>query len=370
MNAYTDRHGKARIYLRRPGVPQVALPGPLGSEAFWRAYHAAMEGQAPVLASSAPAGSISAAIERFYHSLDFRSLATITQSTYRNTLERFRKDYGHLPLSGMRPQDVNRILDDKTPGAAAHLRKRLNQLFEFAIGAGLARQNPVKEAKRVRSRTKGYRTWTEGDISLYRACWGEGTPQRLAFEILLYTGLRRSDAVRVGWQHVVDDRIEITAQKTGVELSIPIHDELWRYLKELPRKDPAFIMTSFGTTRSEKAFTSYISEAAKEAGILGQASPHGLRKAACRRLAEAEATPHEIMAITGHTKLEEILTYTKAAEQRGLSKAAMTKMADKFDRHLPNQSGELGDADGNELKSLIEKGVLARPTGIEPVFPP
>ena len=57
-------------------------------------------------------------------------------------------------------------------------------------------------------------------------------------EILLYTGLRRSDAVRIGWRHIIDDRIEIVASKTGVDLSIPIHDELWRFLKERPAYRP------------------------------------------------------------------------------------------------------------------------------------
>ena len=46
VNAYEDRHGKMRIYLRRPGQPQVPLPGPLYSEPFWIAYHKAMEGGA------------------------------------------------------------------------------------------------------------------------------------------------------------------------------------------------------------------------------------------------------------------------------------------------------------------------------------
>lgn len=199
VNAYQDRHGKLRIYLRRPGRPQVALPGPIGGEAFWKAYHVAMEGQGGELATTVPAGSISAVIDRYYRSLDFRNLATITQSTYRNTLQRFGKTYGHLPITGMRVQDVNRILDEMPPGAAVHLRKRLHQLFEFAIGAGLARHNPVKDAKRVEKKTIGYRTWSEADIAAYRARWAEEAPQRIAMEVLLYTGLRRADAVRVGW---------------------------------------------------------------------------------------------------------------------------------------------------------------------------
>ncbi len=370
VNAYDDRHGKQRIYLRRPGAPQVALPGPLYSEAFWIAYHAAMDGEAPATPARAPAGSVSAAVERYYQSIEFRSLATITQSTYRNTLERFRKSYGDLPLAGMRTVDVNRILDGLSPGAAVHLRKRLHQLFEYAIGAGLARQNPVKDAKRVRSKTKGYRTWSEADIAAFRKHWGEGTPQRLAFEILLYTGLRRADAVRVGWQNVVDDRIEITAQKTGVDLCIPIHDELLRFIKTRPRDQPTFIITTYGKPRSEKAFTGFISEAARDAGIAAQASPHGLRKAACRRLAEAGASAPEIQSITGHTKIDEILTYIKEADQKRLSQAAMAKMAGAFDIKLPNPVSRLGKTEDNSLKAIMAKKKLARPTGLEPVFPP
>jgi len=370
VNVYTDRHGRPRIYLRRPGQPQVALPGPLGSEAFLKAYHAAIDGQPAKVPAQGRAGSISAAVARYYASVDFRGLAPITQSTYRNTLERFQKDYGHLPIAGMRSQDVNRILDSLSPGAAVHMRKRLHQLFEFAIGAGLAQQNPVKEAKRVRKKTVGFRTWSEADIAAFRAHWGTNAPQRVAMEVLLYTGLRRSDAVRVGWRHVVHDRIEITAQKTSAELSVPIHEELRRFLADRPQADETFIITAYGKSRSEKAFTTFITEAARDAGIVGQASPHGLRKAACRRLAEAGASAHEIMSITGHTKMEEILTYTRAAEQRRLSRAAMDKMAGAFDLKLPNLDTGLGNVPDNSLNLLGFGRMLARPTGIEPVFPP
>ncbi len=316
------------------------------------------------------AGSVSAAIAAYYGSSEFKSLAKTTQSTYRNTLERFRKEYGALPLAGMRTQDVNRILAGMSPGAAVHLRKRLNQLFEFASAIGLTTGNPVKDAKRIRKRTVGYRTWSEADIAAYRAYWDDQTPQRIAMEILLYTGLRRADAVRVGWKHVVDDRIEIVASKTGVNLSIPIHEELWRFIKDRPRTDPTFIITAYGQSRSEKAFTGFITDAARDAGIEGQASPHGLRKAACRRLADAGASAHEIMAITGHTKIEEILTYTKAAEQKRLSQAAMVKMASVFDIKLPNPDTRLGKTADNSLETLALVGEVVRPTGLEPVFPP
>ena len=63
----------------------------------------------------------------------------------------------------------------------------------------------------------------------------------------------------------------------------------------------------------------------RDAAGLPHCSAHGLRKAAARRLAEAGCTAHEIGAITGHASLTELVRYTRAADQRRLAEAAMTK---------------------------------------------
>jgi hypothetical protein len=47
------------------------------------------------------------------------------------------------------------------------------------------------------------------------------------------------------------------------------------------------------------------------------------REAACRRLAEAGCTVHQIAAISGHVTLEEVQRYTKAADQARLARSAM-----------------------------------------------
>lgn len=373
VNVYKDRHGKERIYYRRPGHPQVALPGPLYCEAFWIAYHAAAnDAPVPVGVSQAPSGSVSAVIAGYYGSAEFKTLAPLTRRTYGNTLERFRKDFGDLPIAKMRTQDVNAVLDSMadTPAAAQLLRKRLSQLFDYAIGAGIVADNPVKTAKRIRKKAVGHRTWTESDIEAFRGYWSEETPQRLAMELLLFTGLRRSDAVRIGWQHVSDDRIRITAQKTGVELDIPIHEILAGFLDRCPRDLPTFIITAYGKPRSALAFTGFISDAAKQAGLPPRSSPHGLRKAACRRLAEAGASTHEIMSITGHTNVAEIETYTKAVENKKLSGSAMAKMASMFDQKLPNPISRLDNTSRKSLKTLAANRGMVLPRGIEPLFPP
>ncbi len=359
VNEYVDRHGRARVYLRRPGQKQIALPAPLYSHEFWTAYHAAMANEPPKV-STLRAGSVAAAILGYYGSAEFKGLAPSTKATYRGILDRFRARHGDGPIAGLQTKHVNMIIDGvaDTPSAASNLRKRLSAVMEYAVSVGMRSDNPVKAAKVVKLKTDGHRTWTEEDIAAFRVGWPTGTPQRLAMEVLLYTGLRRSDAVRLGWQHVTDGAFAIKAKKTGTELHIPVHGELAHYLRHCPKDGPAFIQTGNGAARSEKAFSAYISEAAAKAGLPARSSPHGLRKAACRRLAEAGCSAMEIMSITGHTDIGEVERYCREAAKKGLAAAAMSKMEIRFDtQRLPNPDGGLGNDDDNPLHLFMQKGV-------------
>ncbi|MDP3262926.1 MAG: tyrosine-type recombinase/integrase [Tabrizicola sp.] len=58
-------------------------------------------------------------------------------------------------------------------------------------------------------------------------------------------------------------------------------------------------------------------------------SPHGLRKATCRRLAEAGCSADEIMAISGHQTLAEVTHYTVAANRVRLAERAVAAMERK-----------------------------------------
>jgi integrase len=66
-----------------------------------------------------------------------------------------------------------------------------------------------------------------------------------------------------------------------------------------------------------------------KSGLPKQSSPHGLRKAASRWLAEAGATAFEIAAITGHASLKEVERYTKSASQKRLAATAMARIGNK-----------------------------------------
>ena len=134
---------------------------------------------------------------------------------------------------------------------------------------------------------------------------------------------RRGDFIRMGKQHVRGDVLTVKQQKTGASLLIPIHPEL----RTVPATQMTFLTTLRGKSWIGKAFAQWFVVACDKAGLPSDCTFHGLRKAACRRLAEAGSTVHEIAAISGHTTLKEIERYTKAADQARLASAAMARTA-------------------------------------------
>lgn len=333
VQAFRDRHGKQRLYFRRPGFPRSPLPGPLFSEAFWIAYHKAMDGK-PVKPSAGEAktikGSFNDLITQYYQSLRFTQKADATKRNYKSVIEPFRAEYGDGPVADVRPKDIEAILVKaaaRSKPAAYNLRKRLHMLMAFAIKREFRPDNPVLLVDKVEYEAKGYEHWEEDDIAKFRARWKIGTTQRLAFELLLHTGLRVSDAVRLGPQHLKNGVHTIVVQKTKKEVSIPLHVDLVPVLAAISDKHLTYLATKYGgRSRSSKAFTNYIIDAAKNAGLPPHRSAHGLRKAICIRLAEAGCDALRIMAITGHQSLAEVQTYIAGVNKLKLAYEAIDSL--------------------------------------------
>jgi len=326
VQAYADRHGRKRYYYRRPGYPRVALTGQPGSRDFAEAYEAA-QAQRPrkIGEDRTLPGSFGALIAEYYESTGYQVLADITKRTYRNVLERFREGFGETPVSAMTPERLDVLLDTLAakPGAQQTLRKVLRIILKLAVRRRLLKANPMDGLRMSRKAVKGFRAWSEEDIAAFEAKWPPGSRERLALALLLYTGQRRSDVVTMGRQHIKGDRIRVVQQKTGAELWIKLHSRLRAEIAVAPKEHLTLITTQYGEPFSPAGFTNWFSEKATDAGLPAGCAPHGLRKAAARRLAEAGCTPHQIMAITGHANLSEVTLYTASADQERLADEAV-----------------------------------------------
>jgi integrase len=326
VHRFRDRHGTVRHYLRVPGRKAVPLPGEPGSPAFLRAYHAAID--APPPARGPAAGTLNALAVSYYASPAFTDLRATTQAHYRRLVEHLRNRHGDKPVALLDGQGVRRILAEHAgrPAAANHSLRILRLLCAHAVEAGLLRDDPTTGIKRRRYDVKGYRTWSEAEIARFEDHHPTGTVARLAFALLLYTGQRRSDVVRMGRQHISDGMIDVRQVKTGRRLKLPIHPALAAELAHIPRDQLTFLARDNGTARTSNGFYNTFTTWCTEAGLPQGLSPHGLRKAAARRLAESGATVHEIAAITGHRSLQEVAVYTEAAEQAALARRAMGRV--------------------------------------------
>lgn len=184
------------------------------------------------------------------------------------------------------------------------------------------------------------RSWSEAEIATFRTRWPVGSKQRLAFELFLNTGQRRSDVVHMAWSHISDGTIAVTQQKTGRTLIIPLHADLVGALKRTKGRHVVIIATAYGKPFTVDGFSQWMRDAIAEADLPLECQPHGLRKAAGRRLAEAGCTAKQIMAILGHTTLSEAERYTTDADQAQLARDAIRALERKTNKSA--QTSDLG----------------------------
>ena len=143
--------------------------------------------------------------------------------------------------------------------------------------------------------------------------------QRVWLDVLLYTGLRRGDAVRLGRQHVRDGVATLKTEKSRAgrrsnasNPACPGRDigrwSLWRSdvhrRRERPIRCPK---KSFGNSSGKRAMPPSV-----------PGSAHGVRKIAATRAANAGATVAQLEAIFGWSGGGMASLYTRAADRRRL----------------------------------------------------
>src|SRR6516225_3551300 len=335
VQGFLDRHGKPRWYFRRLGFKRTPLPGLPWSPEFMAAYEDALAGQLVQVGSTrVKPGTIRALAISYYNSLGFRSLKASSQAIYRRIIDRFCREHGDKRAVTLQREHIVKLMAARAekPASANALNKVLRVLMQHAVEIGMRADDPTGNVKMLRVKTDGYHCWTESEIQQFEARHIIGSRARLAFALLLYTGQRRSDVVRMGCQHIADGVLLVRQQKTGTKLSIPVHPTLQAILNAVS-DNLTFLTTQFGKPFTSNGFGNWFRNQCNAAG-LPQCSAHGLRKAAARRLAEAGCTAHEIASITGHASLKQVAHYTRAADQGRLASAAMEKVKSRTSQWL------------------------------------
>jgi integrase len=145
-------------------------------------------------------------------------------------------------------------------------------------------------------------------------------------DVLLYTGLRRGDAVRLGRQHVRDGVATIKTEKSNftVTCTLKILPRLAETLLAGPCGDLTFIAGEGGQPLTKESFGNMFRAACRAADVPGSA--HGIRKIAATRAANNGATVAQLEAIFGWTGGTMASHYTREADRRRLALEGMGKL--------------------------------------------
>lgn len=330
VHGFIDRHGRARFYLRKPGRKRVPLPGLPWSPDFMTAYQAALDAEwhAPqVGANRTKPGTVNAAIVSYYNfNAEFKAFKSSTQKMRRAILERFRNEHGDRPIATMDERALRAILSKRSPLAARNLLKTLRHFIAHTIQIEMRKDDPTAAIKIKAPKSDGHHSWTDAEIAKYEARHPIGTRARLALALLLYTGQRRGDVVRMGRQHVVNNVLSLKQEKTGNQVSIPVRQEIWDAANAMPKTSQlAFLVTDAGNAFTSAGFGNWFRDCCNDAG-LSHCSAHGLRKAAATRMAENGATTEQLKSWFGWTSDSEPSRYTKAANRTRMA----AEIADKL----------------------------------------
>ena len=324
VHEYMDRTGKRRRYLRRRGK-KIALKAEPGTPEYLEEYQRALKAASDT--ASAPAdGTWAALITLYLQSAKYRQLKPRTKTENLREIERIRLRWGKFPVHRLEARHLLKWQDElaETPGKANNMLSAVRMLLNFGTARGFKHQNPAAAVEELKGGS--WRSWTDDEIRAFEDRWPLGTRERLIFDLALYTGQRRGDLVTMTRHHITDNVMGVVQEKTGERIAVPVHENLKASIAAFPSKGLALIQRLDGQPLKVRELHDVIASAIDDAKLPDDCVLHGLRYSAARCLADAGASPHEIMAITGHRTLGMVEKYTKQANKTRLAGSALTKL--------------------------------------------
>ena len=333
------RHGKAVWYVRIGRGPRVRIRAEFGTPEFDTEYQAAIS-DAPRPKKGAPAtGTLGWLVARYREVGEWTNLSPATRKQRENILVHVLETAGDKPFAKITKATIIAGCErrSKTPAQARHFLSTVRSLFRWATKTGLTRIDPTTGVERPRpKKSDGFIVWTEEYVEAYEKRWPIGTRQRVWLDVLLYTGLRRGDAVRFGRQYIRDSIGTIKTEKSGytVTVTLPILPVLAATLAAGPCGDLTYIAGERGQPLTKESFGNLFRDACRQAGVPGSA--HGVRKIAATRAANSGATVAQLEAIFGWSGGRMASLYTMAADRKRLAIEGIHMLANENRKSIPS----------------------------------
>jgi integrase len=247
-----------------------------------------------------------------------------------------RKPRGDMPSAGMKRANVIALRDSITTGPCACNATigALRIVYNWAIENDFTTYNPAIRIERMPWNRDGHHVWTEHEYTQFEKRHPIGSTARLAFTLIAYTGVRRSDAIRLGPQMERAGVLHFTEYKGSDSKAlgkfqsepkvraVQISPELRAMIDATPSGHLIYLLNKRGRPFASSTFDHQFHDWCIEAG-LPHCSAHGIRKAAATTIADNGGTAHQLRAFGGWSTLKQVEGYTRKANNAKLGAQAV-----------------------------------------------
>lgn len=243
-----------------------------------------------------------------------------TQRTYSFYIAKLLDEFDtDPPIDVIERKDIYAVMDKMAdrPQAANMMLLVSRNIFAFALKRDMITVNPTAGVEMYAGKRE-YEPWPQDllDAAL------KDDKVKLPVALLLYTAQRIGDVCRIRWTDIEDGHLNLTQQKTGKPLSVPLHADLKAILDATPRKAMTILYDSKGKPAKTQTIRTHLQDFAAKLGH--KVEPHGLRKNAVNALLEAGCSTGETSSISGQS-LRVVEHYAKRRDNRKMASAAILK---------------------------------------------
>ena len=261
-------------------------------------------------------------VEGAWKEAHFEGYKPSTKKGVRSALDRqLLPAFGSKPLDRITPEQIGRWFDRfsrTAPGNANHALDLFTQIINFAIARGHLETNPARSVERNPRRVLT-RFLSREEISrlhrvLNRQTRHSRREQADIIRLLLLTGCRRSEILRLRWSEVDHDRLVLTNGKTGPRI-VPLNSPARRILERRTRGESPFAFPSpSDPTRPRSRNLAFWYRARREAGI-EDVRLHDLRHTHASHAVMSGVPVPVVARLLGHSDVRTTLRYAHIGDR-------------------------------------------------------
>lgn len=218
--------------------------------------------------------SIQHAVDAFLQECESRNLNASTARKYKGLSNSIRSFAERRKVTLVSELTVELCRDFRaswtlSPRTASKQLERLRAFLNFCVDNDWLTRNPAKKIKLPQIRPNP--TLPFSDTELSKVFENTDERSRVFFRILLHSGLRIIDAAQLRPEKIIDGRLFLHTEKTGVPIFLPLPPDLLADLQQLPLVGGFYFATESDNPISiAEYYRQKLLQAAVKAGLMAK----------------------------------------------------------------------------------------------------